>query len=159
VLSFNAASTAATPPQEKSHMATYPVEIPSERRWGVFHSVSGTMFSPTFQEEDELNAAMFATYYADLRDGDYSENTQARLALDIAIFLDEVAPRSAGQDRFLPLEWQKACDDDWDENDHEEGAQPSFDVYSLLDAFGRDQNSRQARLVMDAFAAWQGARV
>jgi hypothetical protein len=135
-------------------MATYPVEIPSERRWGIFHSVSGTMFSPTFPEEDELNAAIFAAYYAVLRAGDYEEATQARLALDIAIFLDELAPRNPGQERILSLEWQKACDPDWDENDHEEGQQPHFDTYQLLDAFN-DQNSAQANVVMDAFAAWR----
>lgn len=139
-------------------MATYPVEIPSESRWGVFHSVSGTMYSPTFV--DELNAAIFAAYYATERAHDYDESTQARLSLDIAVFLDELAPRSApGQDRVLPLEWKKACDEDWDDEDALPGETPLFDAYSLLDAFGDDQNGKQANFVMDAFDAWRGAKV
>lgn len=129
-------------------MATYPVEIPSENRWGVFHSVSGTMFSPTFV--DELNAAIFAAYYANNRAGDYEESTQAHLSLNIAVFLDELAPRpKEGQERVLPIEWQQACDPNW-----EEGEKPHFDAYELLEVF-QDQSSRQANFILDAFEAWR----
>jgi hypothetical protein len=141
-------------------MATYPVELPSEHRWAIFHSTSGTMFSPTFLEEDELNAVMFAAYYAGQRSWfTLDEETQTRLALHISMFLDELAPRPApGQERQLPLAWQQACDPNWNEEEHEEGEKPRFDAYDLLDAFQGNYESRQALFVMDAFASWRAKK-
>jgi ribosomal protein S18 len=46
-------------------MSTYAVHIPSEHRWAVFQSSSGTMYSPTFS--DELSAQLFALYYSTSR--------------------------------------------------------------------------------------------
>lgn len=137
-------------------MATYPVEIPSRNMWAVIQSTSETMYAPTF--DDELEANIFACFYSDRQPlAMMSETAQVELAHQIRVFLDELAPRAPSisrGERILPLDWQRALDSRWDEEDHEEGDKPCFEEYELLESF-ENYGSKTAHFVMDAFAAWR----
>jgi hypothetical protein len=143
-------------------MANYAVELRDHDRWAVFHSTSGTMYAPTFEER--LAAEIFAQHFAGPH-VDNSEAHQVNVGLQILTFLDEVAPkgsRKRAYARTLSLEWMKKLDHNWDNpNDEPEPGfpptAPDYDVEQLTDDFG--QGTQDARtnvdFVMDEFNAWR----
>ena len=138
-------------------MAIYVVEIklPFERRaslFGVLHSTSDTMFSPTFGEDDELIAQMFAFEYS--RPGhlfrDYTESGQTRLAADLRAFLEERFPNFREPIADLPAEWRAALP-----NPNGDAWPFTFDSLDVV-AWFRDGDAR-ADVIADLFHAWRRA--
>ena len=140
-------------------MAIYVVEIklPYERissLFAVMHSNTDTMFTPTFSEEDELIAHMFAAEYSGPhgRWRDYSESAQHNLVADLRMFLAEVFPHFSESRAQLPTAWHMKllenyyCDDE----------SPELDAADLLNWY-QDGDSR-ADVAQYAFYAWRKAR-
>lgn len=137
-------------------MATYVVEIklPYERSsslFGVLHSTSDTLFSPTFCESDELIAHMFAAEYSGsnlLRD--YTEAGQQGLVRALGMFLAEVFPKFSESSAPLPEAWRAellVC--------HYDDESPDFDASDLLSWY-QDGDGR-ADIIQAQFHAWRRA--
>jgi hypothetical protein len=138
-------------------MATYVVEIkfPYERvssTFGVLHSSSDTLFSPTFTEEEVLIAHMFAQEYSGSNlYRDCTEDGQHRLVRDIRAFLEEHFPAFREHMSELPAPWQGP-----DFREQEEGA--FLNDSSDLVQWYEDCDPR-ADAVQLEFCEWRRARL
>jgi hypothetical protein len=97
-------------------MGTYTVRIEEENIIAVFQSTSGTMFSPTWDEDHEIDAQIFACLYGSypryLAHDDYNDEGQDRIAQEIREFLDEQLGSNRADDSAdlvkMPQAWNEA---------------------------------------------------
>lgn len=147
-------------------MAIQLVEIPDFHRWAVIHTTSDTMFAPTFPEDDELNGAIFAQFYGELRSHGalsnaplWTEEGQMKVADEIRAFLDELAPREQSVrqgDRIVPRAWAEALDGEWSGQDDDNRPNgPVFEIWQVLDAFSYGGQEHVVDFVMKSFQAWR----
>lgn len=124
-------------------------------RWGIFHSASDTMFSPTFT--DELEAQIFAVYYGRHSDGaDYSERAQDLIRLAISSFVDAAFPEKDGvrvvpDDKCAQL---NPLPDYYDQEERADWVSTSYTVDELISDLDDDYTSDKASLIMEWLKAY-----
>jgi len=136
-------------------MAVYVVEIklPYESyssRFGVFHSNTETMFAPTFGEDEQLIAHMFAYKYGHNRLlSDYSEPAQVKLVSEIRLYLDERFPQYRDTLANLPAAWIELLQ-------QVDSDITSFTSVDLIDHFESEDSAADA--IMHDFYQWRKAQ-
>lgn len=124
-------------------------------RWGIFHSTSDTMFSPTFT--DELEAQIFAVYYGRHSEGaDYSERAQDLIRLAISSFVDATFPekddvRVVPDDKCAQL---NPPPDYYDEGERADWVCTAYSVDELIADLDRDYDGAHADLIMEWLKAY-----
>lgn len=139
-------------------MATYVVEVklPYERTsslFAVLHSTTDTLFTPTFDESEELVAHMFAREYSGTTLlHDYTDAGQQKLVADLRAFLEAWFPAYREHMAPLPATWRAELPaEDQDE------AFPFIADSSDLMQWYQDGDDR-ADVCQHAFYAWRKAR-